>query len=119
MAWWRPQWGPFPNSCPVLHAVAIEVVGERLSSVGLLHARDLFRSALRDETAAVFPTLGAKVDQPVSVTDHVEVVLDEDDRVSQSGEPVQDVQQFLDVVEMQAGGGLIEQIKGSSGLPLG
>ena len=51
--------------------------------------------------------------------DDVEVVLDDQDGISQIGEAVQDVEEFFYVVEMQAGGGLVENIKCAAGLAFG
>src|SRR5882724_9341877 len=96
----------------------VEIGGQRLSSVGLFHARDLFRSALRDDATSLFSALGSEIENPVGVADHIEIVLDDDDRVSKIGEPVQYVEQFADVVEVQAGGGLVEQIESLAGLTL-
>src|SRR5208282_1734476 len=50
--------------------------------------------------------------------DHVQIVFDDDDRVAQVGQPVQHVEQLLHVVEVQAGGGLVEKVKSFSGLAL-
>src|SRR5205807_9392356 len=91
-------------------AVAVEVMGERLSGVGLLHARDLLGSALGDQAAAVFSPLGAEIDEPVGIADDIQIVLDDDDGVAQVREAMQDVQQLLHVVEMQAGRGLVKQV---------
>src|SRR5207302_343272 len=89
-------------------AVAVEVVGERLSGVGLLHARDLLGSALGDQAAAVFSPLWPEIDEPVGIADDIEIVLDDDDRVPEVRKPVQHVQQLLHIVEMQAGRGLVK-----------
>ncbi len=56
---------------------------------------------------------------PVGVADHVQVVLDDDDRVAQIGEAVQHFEQLAHVVEVQAGGGLVEQVERAAGLALG
>src|SRR6267142_2467906 len=93
-------------------------MAESLAGVGPLHAGHLLGGALRDEAAAVFATFGAKVDDPVGVADYVEVVLDDDDGVAEIGEAMQDVEQLLNVVEVQAGGRLVEQVEGLAGLAL-
>ena len=48
--------------------------------------------------------------------DYVEVVLDDEDGVAEVGEAVQDVEQFFYVVEVQARGGLVQNIEGAAGL---
>ena len=45
-------------------------------------------------------------------------MLDDDDGVAQIGEPVQHIQQ-LHVLEVQAGGRLVQQVQGASGLAFG
>ena len=72
-----------------------------------------------NHAAAIFSTLGAQINEPVGVADHIEIVLDDDDRVAEVGEPVQDVEQLLDVVEVQAGGRFIEQVERFAGLTFG
>ena len=67
---------------------------QRLSGVRLLHTGDLFGSALGDKRAAVFSAFRAEIDDPVGVTDYVEIVLDDDDRVAEICETVQDFEQL-------------------------
>ena len=57
--------------------------------------------------------LGAQVDDPVGRLDHVEVVLDDDDRVAQVDQAVEHVEQLADVVEVQAGRRLVEDVERS------
>ena len=63
-----------------------------------------------DQAAAVFSPLGAEIDEPVGIADDIQIVLDDDDGVAQVREAMQDVQQLLHVVEMQAGRGLVKQV---------
>src|SRR2546428_775617 len=74
--------------------------GEKLSQVApgerAPHARHRLRRALGDDLAARFPTLGAEIDHVVRGLDHVEVVLDDDDRVPRVHEAVQDLEETLD-----------------------
>ena len=60
--------------------------------------------------------LGAQVDDPVGRLDHVEVVLDDDDRVAEIDQPVQHVEQLADVVEVQAGRRLVEEVERLAGV---
>ena len=61
--------------------------------------------------AAAGAGLGAEVDDPVGRLDHVQVVLDHDDRVAQVHQPVEHVEQLVNVVEVQAGGRLVEEVE--------
>ena len=81
--------------------------------------RHLLGGAGGDDAPAAVAALGAKIDDPVGGLDHVQVVLDDDDGVARVAQPVQHVEQQLDVVEMQAGGGLIEHIQRAAGVALG
>ena len=47
----------------------------------------------------------------VRPANHVVIVLDDDERVSLVAQPVQDSDQSADVVRMQAGGRLVEDVK--------
>src|SRR5581483_2629890 len=66
---------------------------------------------------AILAAFGAEVDDPIRVADHIQVVLDDDDRVAQVCKAVQHVEQFLDVVKVQAGSRLVQQVKSLAGLP--
>ena len=101
-------------------AIARLVVAlEELAGVGRGSARDFLGPALGDQVAAIFAAFGAEVDDPVGVADDVEIVLDDDDGVAEVGEAVEHLEQLADVVEVQAGGGLVEEVERAAGLPLG
>ena len=53
--------------------------------------------------------LGAQVDEPVARADHVQVVLNDDERVACVDQLAQRTHELGDVVKMQTGGGLVEQ----------
>ena len=61
------------------------------------------------------PPSGPEVDDPIGGLDHVEVVLDHDHGVPGVDQAVEDVEQPLDVSEVEAGGGLVEDVKGVAG----
>src|ERR1039458_8948839 len=120
---WKPC--PFPSpyrdEASALRAplpVPRKISRQRLPRIRLLHPRHLLRRALRHDAAAFFAAFGAKVDDPVGVADHVQMVFDDDDRIAQVGQTEQHVEQLLHVVEVQAGGGLIEKVKSFAGLAL-
>ena len=79
---------------------------------------DVLRRALGDDLATVFATLRAKIDGPVGVAHHIDVVLDDDDSVAKIGQPMQHLEQPPNVVEMESGRGLVEQVEGAPGLAL-
>ena len=62
-----------------------------------------------------WPALGPQVDDPVGRLDHLDVVLDHQHGIARGHETVQHVQQQLDVGEVQAGGGLVQQVERPAG----
>src|ERR1039458_231816 len=80
-------------------------------SFSIHYPRDLFGRALGHDAAAFFSAFGAQIDDPVGVADDVQVVFDDDDRVSEIRETVQHVEQLAHIVEVQSRGRLIQQIK--------
>ena len=63
-------------------------------------------------SATIWPprvaALGAQVDHPVGAADHVQIVLDDQDAAAVFDQALEGRQQLGDVVEVQAGGGLVE-----------
>ena len=77
---------------------------------------DIFRRADDDQPAPFVARFGAHVDDPVGRLDHVQVVLDHHDRVAQVDQAVEHVEQLGQVVEVQAGGRLVEQVERAAGV---
>ena len=73
------------------------------------------RSPFAHEAPAGVAPLRAEVDHPVGGPDHVEVVLDDDHRVARVGEPPQGGEQARDVLEVEAGGRLVEEEERAAG----
>ena len=65
--------------------------------------------ARRDQPAARLAALRTEVDDPVGRADHVEVVLDDDQRMPGVEQAAERAEQLRDVVEVQAGRRLVEQ----------
>src|SRR5260370_9137078 len=97
----------------------VEDAGEGLAGVGLFGAGDELGRALGDNAAAAFTAFGAEVDDPVGLFDDVEVVLDDEHRVAEIDEALENVEELSNIVEMEAGGGLVEDVKRAAGLALG
>ncbi len=79
------------------------------------HRGDLLGRALGDDQATAGAALGAHVHEPVGGLDHVEVVLDDDDRVALVDQAGEDLQQLADVLEVQTGGRLVEDVDRAAG----
>ena len=82
---------------------------------GALGLGDLLGRAGRDQLAARLAALGAEVDHPVGLLDHVEVVLDHEHRVAGVDEPLQHLEQLLDVGEVEPGRRLVEDVERPAG----
>ena len=61
------------------------------------------------------PPFGPHIDDPVGVGDDVQVVLDDHHGVALVHQPLEHPEQLADVLEVQAGGRLIEDIDGPAG----
>ena len=85
-------------------------------SMTLRMCDDILRRAGDDDVAAFVAGLGAHVDHPIGRFDHVEIVLDHHDRIAQIDQPIEHVEQFGQIVEVQAGGRLVEQIERLAGV---
>ena len=76
----------------------------------MLCAKKLFWRALEHHFPALAAAFRAHVDDPIGIFDHIQVVLDDDDRVAGIDQPVHDGQQVADIRHVQAGGRLVHHI---------
>ena len=88
-------------------AAAVQVGLEEAPGVGGRGGHRL-RRAGRHDPAALLAALRAEVDHPVRGLDHVHVVLDHQDGVAGVDQALQRGQEHPDVLEVQAGRGLVE-----------
>jgi hypothetical protein len=70
---------------------------------------DLSRRSLGDNSPAVIACVRPKVNHPISRLDHVEIVLDDPHGMARVHQPLKNLEQHADVVEVQAGGGFVEK----------
>ena len=87
--------------------------------MGLLATAHLLRRTRHQNTATTSAPFRAQINDPVRGFDDVQVVLDDDDGVAPIPQLVQYLEQLLDIVEVQPGGRLIQNIEGLAGVPLG
>src|SRR5450432_664091 len=73
-------------------ALPVKHLFEELSGVALLDLGDLLGGSGRDHQAAARTGFGAEVDYPVGGLDHVQVVLDDDHRVTAVDETAEDAE---------------------------
>src|SRR5262245_46751956 len=91
---------------------------EELPGITALLAHQVLRRPCGDDLAAAVAAFGAEVDDPVGGLDHLEIVLDHHHGVAALNELVQHIEELGDVVEMQPGGGLVENIERAAGRAL-
>jgi hypothetical protein len=72
---------------------------------------DVLGCSRRDKSAAFRTTLGSQVDDPVGALDHIEVVLDDDERAVVVRKPLHDAEQELDVRKVQTGRRLVQDVE--------
>ena len=87
--------------------------------MGCIQGRHRLRGTLGNHVAAAGTALGPQVDDPVRGLDHVEIVLDDDHRIALVAEPVEHLQKLGDIVKVQPGGGLIEDVERRARAALG
>ena len=92
----------------------VEDGGEPVAGVGGGVGGDLFGGADGDDLAAAGAAFGAHVDDPVGGLDDVEVVLDDEEGAAAFDELAEGGEELGDVVEVEAGGGLVEDVEGAA-----
>ena len=82
--------------------IVCEFLFEETARNRVLALYDLFGGSGCDNLSSTPPALGAHVDNVVGALDHIQVVLDDDDRVALIDKPVEHAEQHLDVLEVQS-----------------
>src|SRR5262249_35096130 len=89
----------------------LEKVLEVLAGVRGRNLRNRLGRPLGHELAASGAALGPEVEDPVGALDHVEMVLYDEHRVAGVDETLQNTEKPPDIVEMEPGGGLVEDVE--------
>jgi len=82
-------------------------------------SRHLFRRSRDHDFAALIATIRTEIDDPIGAADHVEVVLDHQNRVPLIHKALDHIHELVHVVEAQTRGGLIDEIERLAGGTLG
>ena len=69
---------------------------------------DLLRRANGDDLSAFITALRPEIDDVIGALDDLQVVLDDDNRMALLEKLVERLQQPFDIMEMEPGGGLVE-----------
>ena len=88
---------------------------EILTGVAARAPGNSFRRALRDNLAAGVAAFRPQINDPIRRFDHLEIVLNHQERVARGTEFEQHLEQLGDVMEVQTGGGLVENVECAAG----
>src|SRR5215813_8322894 len=102
---------PFLSPGVRMAATRREHLLERLARIRPFDLRHLLRRTSRDHLTAGLATLRSQIDQVVSSLDHIEVVFDDDQRVTCLDELLERSEQLRDVVEVKTGRRFIEDVQ--------
>ncbi len=92
----------------------IEDGGEPVSGVGARVGGNLFGCPGGNDLTAAAAAFGAHVDDPVGGFDDVEVVLDDEEGTATFDEFAEGCEELGYIVEVEAGGGLVEDVEGAA-----
>ncbi len=73
-------------------------------------SRNLFRRSGRHYGSPVRTTSGAQINHPVGGLNHVQMMFDNNYRVPKVCQSIEDVQEFLHIIEMKTSRGLVENV---------
>ena len=95
------------------------ILFQGFARIGALLFHYIFGFPGKETFPALIPSLGSDVNTVVGVGDDVEVVFDNENRVSFLHEPIENGEKFLDIREMKSGRGFIEDVNGFGSRSLG
>src|ERR1700741_4003741 len=75
-----------------------------------LRLGNLLRRALRNDLTAAGSAFGAEIDDPVGSFYYIEIMLDDHDSITLVSQTMNDFQQQCDVVKVQTGGRLVQDV---------
>ena len=89
-----------------------------MASVGAGVRAHSLRRPFHQDTSSAFAAFWPQIDDPVGGLDDIEVVLDDDHGVALVAQAVQYFQELRDVMEVQAGGRLVQDVERPAGRAL-
>src|ERR1700675_521649 len=102
--------GSLASPRPRGHRSGADVSREVLAGEGRAGGDEVGGGALEDDPAAVVTGAGTEIDDPVGVGHDRLVVGDDEDRLARVDESVEQAEELLDVGEMEATGGFVEDV---------
>src|SRR5579884_4016348 len=92
-------------------SISVEYVGQKFARVGLGISADRFRCTRSHDVAAALATFRPEVNHPIGGLDDLEIMFDHQNRATRVDEAAEGRKQLADVVEVQPGGGLVEDVQ--------
>src|SRR5215469_16357233 len=92
-------------------SIAVQDTGQVLSRIRACQLGDGLRRPRAYDLAAAISAFWPEIDDPVRRLDDLQIVLDDHDRSPCINQTAKGRQKFADVVKMQAGGGLVENVE--------
>ena len=83
---------------------------QELTRVGPLDPGNFFRRAGGDDLSSFIASLRAEVNDMVGRLDHIQVMLNDEHSIAGIPQSVQDIQKLLDVREVEARRGLVQDV---------
>lgn len=93
-------------------ASLIEMLFQVRARMGSFRLDQILRGACKNELPAALASLRPDIDYPIRTLDHIHVMLDDENTVALCYQSVKGLEQFLDVMEVQAGSWLVKDEKG-------
>ena len=100
----------FPS--PLLGLLRLQLFAEETRCVAFLAFCHFLRSTTGKKASTCIAAFGTEVDDMVGTLDDLEVVLNDDNCMTTTDESVEGCKQLLDVVEVKAGRGFVEDENG-------
>src|SRR6187399_438355 len=82
-----------------------------VTGVRTLRFHDLLGRALSDDATPAASAFRTEIDDPVGAPDDFKVVLNDEDARAGAEKSLKRIEEFGDVVKVQAGGGLVEDVE--------
>lgn len=92
----------------------IEILSQRLGSIALLSSENFIPWSCKYEITTTISPFRTNIDYSICISDNIEVMLDDEDAISFFDQPVEYVEEFLNIRKVQSCSRLIENIESLS-----
>ena len=92
---------------------------QELSCIRLWYSADIFRRPRSDDRTTSVTAFRAQINEIISCFDDIEIMFNDNDRISAIDEELQDIHQLVDIRRMQPRRRFVEDIQRAPGTSLG